>query len=695
MVSGESVIVTLTGGLWSPLHFLGVIMRIRDKFGSFSFPGWLFVIVTVLYNEAMLHLWITDGLHFGRFAAVALFALGLGCILSLLTSLLKGRAQKWTIFAICFLISAFWLTEYFVRDSYKVFMTPKLMISGAGGVAQDYMKQVITAVVNGWWRIGALLAPTVLYGIFCRPERVTWTLRGILAAAAIAAYVLGFWVVSSFTPDAPKLKARYEFDEAADCFGLHMAVALETTRGSAAEEEPAFVAAPEAPTFPTEAAPDIPEATEPEIVYGDNVMEALDFAALAESEGNRNIASLHSYVDTLAPTKQNEMTGLFEGKNLILITAEAFSAEVIDPVRTPTLYRMANEGIKFEEYYQPAWGASTTSGEFSNVVGLVPVTGGMCMVEATQQNLFLTLGNQLQELNYWSGAYHNHLHDFYDRNKTHVHLGYDTFKGLYGGLQGVDAVWTESDKQMIDATIGDYIDNQPFSVYYMTVSGHCMYSKHENFQSKKNYHLVEDMDASEAVKCYHAAQLELEFAMEAPIGYLEEAGIADDTLIVIATDHYPYGLERSATWQNTSDYLRELYGVEDYDQFSRDHSALIIWSGALEDMDLCVEGPVYSLDILPTVSNLMGIDYDSRLLVGRDVFSDAPALALWPDYSWKTDKGTYDAKSDTFTPKNGEAVSEEYVDYISSLVSNKITFSRSVQSLNYYNYLAKELGRTR
>lgn len=670
-------------------------MKMRDKIGRITFPGWLFVIVTVLYNELALHLWITDGLHFGRLSAVLTFALGLGCILAFLTGLLKEKTRKWVVVGICVLISAFWLTEFFVRDSYKVFMTPKLMISGAGGVAQDYMKQVIIAVTSGWWRIGILLAPTVLYAIFCKAGRMNWKIRGILAAGAVAAYAAGLLLVNNFTPDAPKMKARYEFDEAADCFGLHMAVALETVRDNAGEEEPAFVAAPVAPTLPAEVPEETVEATEPPVVYGDNVMEALDFAALAESEGNRNIASVHSYVNSVTPTKQNEMTGLFEGKNLILITAEAFTAEVIDPERTPTLYRMANEGIKIEEYYQPAWGASTTSGEFSNVVGLVPVTGGMCMVEATQQNLFLTLGNQLQELNYWSGAYHNHLHDFYDRNRTHVHLGYDTFKGLYGGLEGVDAVWTESDKQMIDATIGDYIDNQPFSVYYMTVSGHCMYSKGENFQAKKNYHLVEDMDASEAVKCYHAAQLELEFAMEALVGYLEEAGIADDTLIVMATDHYPYGLERSATWQNTSDYLRELYGVEDYDQFSRDHSALIIWSAALEDKDITVEGPVYSLDILPTVSNLMGIDYDSRLLVGRDVFSDAPALALWPDYSWKTDKGRYDAKSDTFTPAEGQEVTEEYVDYISSLVSNKITFSRSVQSLDYYNCLAKELGRTR
>lgn len=671
-------------------------MITRNDWNKVPFPGWLFVILTVLYNEALLHLWITDSLHLGRLGAVALFALGCGCILGVLASLISNnKARKWTAVGICLLISVFWLTEYFIRDSFKVFMPPKLVISGAGGVAQDYMKQVITAVVNGWWRIGLLLAPTALYALFCKDRAPRWSLQAALAAAALTAYLLGFWVVNNFTPDGPKLKARYAFDEAANCFGLHMAVTLETLRGNAGESHPSFVTAPEAPTEATEAVQEAAEATEPPIVYGDNVMEALDFAALAESESNRNVSALHSYVNSLPPTKQNAMTGLFEGKNLILITAEAFTAEAIDPVRTPTLYRMANEGIQFQEYYQPAWGASTTSGEFSNVVGLVPVTGGMCMVEATQQNLFLTLGNQLQELGYWSGAYHNHLHDFYDRNKTHVHLGYDTFKGLYGGLEGVDKVWTESDKQMIDATIGEYIDNQPFSVYYMTVSGHCMYSKNENFQAKKNYHLVEDMEASEAVKCYHAAQLELEFAMEALIGYLEEAGIADDTLIVMATDHYPYGLERSATWQNTSDYLRELYGAEDYDQFIRDHNALIIWSAALEDMDITVEGPVYSLDILPTVSNLMGIDYDSRLLVGRDVFSDAPALALWPDFSWKTDKGTYDAKSGKFTPEEGTVVSEEYVEYISSLVSNKITFSRSVQSLDYYNYLANALGRTR
>ena len=244
---------------------------------------------------------------------------------------------------------------------------------------------------------------------------------------------------------------------------------------------------------------------------------------------------------------------------------------------------------------------------------------------------------------------------------------------------------------MIDVTVPQYIDHQPFSIYYMTVSGHCGYSLKENAQARKNYDLVKDMDHVEAVKCYLASQLELEKAMTSLIKQLEDAGIADDTVIVIGTDHYPYGLERSTTWKNTADYICELYGVEKMDRFTRDSNALIIWSGCLEDMELRVEEPVYSLDILPTLSNLFGVEYDSRLLVGRDVFSEELPLVLWPDYSWKTDKGTYDATNGVFTPAQGQSVGEDYIDYVSALVHNKFRFCSSVQSSYYFNTLSKLL----
>ena len=177
--------------------------------------------------------------------------------------------------------------------------------------------------------------------------------------------------------------------------------------------------------------------------------------------------------------------------------------------------------------------------------------------------------------------------------------------------------------------------------------------------------------------------------MTSLIRQLEEAGIADDTVIVISPDHYPYGLERSATWKNAKNYLCELYGVSEIDRFTRDNTGLIIWSGCLEDKNLKVETPVYSLDILPTLSNLFGLDYDSRLLVGRDVFSDAEPLVLWPEFSWKTDKGTYDAETKTFTPAEGVTVEEGYVERIKNTVSNKINFCKKVQDQLYFNTLSK------
>ena len=84
------------------------------------------------------------------------------------------------------------------------------------------------------------------------------------------------------------------------------------------------------------------------IEYGYNQLE------LNLSGGSGDIKTLNEYVASLTASKQNAFTGLFKDKNLIMITAEAFSSEVIDPVLTPTLYRLATKGIQFTDYYQPA-----------------------------------------------------------------------------------------------------------------------------------------------------------------------------------------------------------------------------------------------------------------------------------------------------------------------------------------------------
>ena len=678
-------------------------METKLYFRKKAVNGWLFALFTILYCEAWLHLWITDAesLVFGRFAGILALAAGFGGLLGFLLSLIEKKvSHNWISTIVVGSISAFYLVEFFVSNVYTTFMPISTLVGGAGGVVRDFGGIVVTLVINDWWRILIMMLPTAAYALLCQP--IPPALRTISKSAlvlALAGYIGGYCLVQLVGLDAQRFSAAYNFDSAIRTLGLHMGITLDIIHGSTAEDAISFEIATYEETTPA-AKPTDPVDTEAEdasapqesteaVVYGDNVMD-FDFDRLAADAARAEIAAVHQYVSSLTPTAKNPYTGLFEGKNLILITAEAFTKELLHPERTPTLYRFATEGIQFTDYYQPAWGGSTTTGEYSNLMGLVPTNGGDSMKEAIQQKMFLTMGHQLSALGYHSVAYHNHNHDFYDRNRTHTQLGYEKFLALYGGLEGITALFPESDLEMIDVSVPQFIDKQPFSIYYMTVSGHSVYTQ-KSHTAGKNYHVVADLDASEAVKCYYAANMELEYAMASLLRQLEDAGIADDTVIVIATDHYPYGLGRSSAWENSKDYLPELFGVKKVDQFVRDHNALIIWSGSIEDRDIVVDTPVYSLDILPTLSNLFGVEYDSRLLVGRDVFSDAEPLVFWPDYSWKTTRGTYDSVSHTFTPNAGFQEDPAYIKYISSLVSNKIAFSRSVQTLDYYKHLLKQV----
>ena len=188
-----------------------------------------------------------------------------------------------------------------------------------------------------------------------------------------------------------------------------------------------------------------------------------------------------------------------------------------------------------------------------------------------------------------------------------------------------------------------------------------------------------------------AANIELDRGLEYLIRRLEEAGIADDTVIVMGTDHYPYALESESTpgWASALD---ELYGYHVTTEWQRDHSALIIWSGCLENEEpIVVDTPVYSLDIVPTVSNLMGLPYDSRLLVGRDIFSDATPLVLWPDHSWVTDKAIYNAATNEYTVREGfeGQVDEAYLDSVRRMVTNKFTYSKNALDKDYFRILAE------
>ncbi|MBQ3357256.1 MAG: LTA synthase family protein [Oscillospiraceae bacterium] len=670
-----------------------------------NIPAWLFMLFAVVFDEFILHIWTPGDFRLPRLATVLVCALFFGLLFALLTTI--GNSARLSrilalVFSTCFAVLT--LLEFFIQDSFKTYMILSDIFGNAGHVAGGFGDTLVTLILHGFWRILVVLLPVILYGFLGHlgkwGKTGSWVTRVVLAALLVVSFFAGMFFIRSVSPDTKKYDEEYTFDSAIRSFGLAEGLVLDLIRSGDSGAE--FVEIPtvtvtEAPpvTEPIEPSGALTEATEEPteapIVYGKHEFD-VDYTALAAEEWDDRIASAHRYVASQSPASENEYTGMFAGKNLILITAEAFSKEVIDPVRTPTLYRMAHEGIYFTDYYQPAWGGSTSTGEFSNLYGIVPTNNVASIKNMIYNNNDLTIGNQLRRQGYTSASFHNGEYTYYERNRTHCMIGYDTFTAMGNGLeQGVASTWTESDQEMFDYTIPQYIDKQPFSLYYMTISGHCNYSQANNAMSKKNYHVVENEPWSETIKCYHAANIELENAMASLVKMLEDAGIADDTVIVISPDHYPYGLASSYAWENGQSYLTELYGEPAGSCFVRDNTALIIWSGCLEGMNLQVDAPTFSLDILPTLSNLFGVEYDSRMFVGRDVFSDQMPLVLWNDYSWKTEFATYNAATGAFIPSEGSNVGENYRDQIAAIVRNRITFSDVVLECDYYGVVMNHL----
>ncbi|WP_312812591.1 sulfatase-like hydrolase/transferase [Sedimentibacter sp.] len=412
-------------------------------------------------------------------------------------------------------------------------------------------------------------------------------------------------------------------------------------------------------------------ADENEIAYGYNKLN-IPFDELIKNEHRSSIADMHKYFMNIKPTKKNKYTGMFKDKNLILITAEGFSPYAIDKDITPTLYMMQEGGFKFTDFYTPLWGVSTSDGEYVACTSLLPKEGVWSFYKSAKNYMPFSMGNQLKSAGYNTYAYHNHYYDYYFRNESHPNMGY-IYKGLGNGLD-VTETWPESDIEMIELSVPEFINNQPFHAYYMTVSGHLQYSFTGNYIAAKNRSLVEHLDYSEHVKAYLACNIELDRAMEIFIAKLEEAGIAEDTLIAISPDHYPYGL--------TKQELSELAGKEIKSDFDIYKGVFLLWSKGMEPVE--INKVSSSLDIIPTISNLMGLDYDSRLLMGRDILSDAEPLVVFEDRSFVTDKIIFEAKTERVTNKEGFNVDSVYINEKINEVKQKFKYSSLVLDNNYY-----------
>lgn len=640
--------------------------------------GWLLGLVlflAVYMMEILLRLFIYDDpWRVDALLYIALFSLVYSMVIRLLCGFISPR---WNYF-ILVILTAFITILILAQYIYYLFFKMPLMVYSIinGGQIAEFTGSALMMIWTHLPQFLLICAPAVFVLIWARKRciRLSWKSGAAVLATAAAAYALVVGLIL-FSGNTAAYNCYFNDNNPARSqilFGSLTELRLDAQRTL-------FGFSPKDHQVAVDLPISVPESADGEDEeYGYNQLD-IDFDALISMETDSELLAMHQYFSAQDASRKNEYTGLFAGKNLIFITAEGFSHYLIGLDLFPTVTRLATEGFEFSNVYTPLWNVSTSDGEYVNLQSLLPKSGVWSMSRSSDNYLPFTLGNQLKAQGYDPVlAYHNHSYTYYNRDSSHPNLGYD-FRAPGHGLE-ITEIWPESDLEMIENSVDQYLPagDSPFHVYYLTVSGHLEYSFTGNNMAARHYDEVADLPYSDAVKAYIACNLELEYALSYLLEQLEAAGELDDTVIVMLADHYPYGL--------SLEQLSELAGHDLESNFELYRNGLIIWQADLEHQ--LISELVCSLDVLPTVSNLFALSYDSRLMMGRDIFADnTMPLVIFDNRSWITDKGSYNAVSGSVSG----SIDQNYVETINKLVSAKFNYSAKILERDYYRLLSEYL----
>ena len=602
---------------------------------------------------------------------IGLFGLLNAFLIFILTSIFSEKVNK-IISYIIYIFLWFWYCLHYIF--YKVFVSPfSIALFRQSDQTLKFGKNIIISILQNSHIVLLFLIPVILLIIFRKKikfEKIS--LKNIFIYLGLFILFIGIYVGNIFIQDREVGSAYNLYFESNNVslnisrLGVPAATFLDIYRCIFGIDEKIIIIENE------ELDSDFVdnENVQVEVQYDYNIMD-IEMTSL-----NEDINTINQYILNETGSRKNQYTGMFKDMNLIYIVAESFSEIAVSEELTPTLYKLVHEGFDFKNFYTSN-NLSTIGGEFQALTGLYADNTILSSWRGGLAEYPFGLGNAFKNIGYDTYAYHNNSAYYQDRNVYLKTQGFDNYKGCYNGLEkSINCnVWPQSDVEMIKATVSDYINSdKPFVTYYMTVSGHFYYTFDGNYIANKNKELVDHLDYPEEIKGYIATQIELDRALELLMNKLEEANKLDNTVIVLLADHYPYNL--------SIDNINKLSSYERDTLIEANSNNLIIYNSKMDRVSVDKVG--MSIDVIPTVYNLFGIDYDSRMIMGKDILSGSEGIAIFKDKSWVTNKGTYYASVGRFE-SNDVDVSDEYIDVINNIVSNRVAISRMIVENNYYN----------
>ena len=428
------------------------------------------------------------------------------------------------------------------------------------------------------------------------------------------------------------------------------------------------------------------DATEDNVTINtDRVIDDSNWEVLINEETDKSINNINNYLINLPIAGYNEYTGLFEGKNLIVIMMESVNDIFINEELYPNFYKLYSEGFSFVNNYSPRNSCATGNNEFSAMTGIYSIQNN-CTANVYRKNTYpYSIFNLFNNIGYNTLSMHDYTEAYYYRNTIHKNMGSMKYYGVQDlGITYYNEYknWASDEDFMdvaMDITLNEYAD-KPFMLWLTTVSSHQPYVS-SSIEGDKYLDLTEDTDYPMDLRRYMSKLKTLDNALGILLDKLESAGILDDTVIALFGDHYPYGLKDS-----TINYVLDY----DLDDNERERTPFVIYNSEISPQK--IEKYTSYVNLTPTIANLFGISYDPRLYMGSDLFNeDYWNIVTFADGSWKNDLAYYNAGTSEIKYYTDEKMAIDEIKEINQLITSKMQMSSYIVQENYFEYLDEQL----
>lgn len=369
----------------------------------------------------------------------------------------------------------------------------------------------------------------------------------------------------------------------------------------------------------------------------------------------------------------NDYTGIFKGKNLILIQLESIDSFLLDKKIMPTFYNLSKNSINFTNHYSfTSGGGSTFNSEFMVNTGYSSAYNYNQSAYIFSRNTYTySLANLFKKEGYTVNAFHMNSKEYYSRGVNYKAFGYDSYNGLKDlNIYENNEYWLDTELINNDTFANLIFNNDKPSVsYIITYSAHLPYKT-----SKGTCGMLTDEEGLTELDCLKTQAKETDDMIKLLIEKLKEKDMLENTVIALFSDHYVYTLENKE--------ILETYKETDNNLINK--TPFMIYNNG--NVIKTIKEVNSQLDILPTLLNLFGIEYNVNNYIGRDILDkNYDPIVFFSDGSWYNGS-TYVANGEY---QSGKKISTQKLEKYNLIVKRKMLLNDAVIKSDYFKSAAK------